>query len=134
MIRNLQWFFGTDRGSKILLGVLLFFFAVYRLLLIQSGQLYWPDEYRYLHALHFLDELRQGDLQSGLTWVFGGFATDSGVASQPSYIFLSTVPAVFQGVGNLFLGIQPDDPSVVHLLPVNKAVYANRSLRSYILT
>lgn len=86
------------------------FLAGYRLLLIQSGQLYWPDEYRYLHAPHLLDELRKGDLVSALYWVFGSGATRIGVAAAPTYVFLSSIPAAFQGIANVFLGLQPDDP------------------------
>jgi hypothetical protein len=102
-------FAGTARGSRILLGVLLLFLAAYRLLLIQSGgQLYWPDEYRYIHALHLLDELRRGDLISALGWVFGEVATMGGVAAAPTYVVMSSIPAAFQGIAAVFLGVQPD--------------------------
>lgn len=91
--------------------MLLVFLAGYRLLLTQSGHLYWPDEYRYLHALHFLDEIRKGDPTSAFGWVFGDVATRGGVASQPTYIMVSIVPAVVQGLANVVFGIQPEDPS-----------------------
>lgn len=97
--------------SGVWLVALLVFLAGYRLLLSQSGQLYWPDEYRYLHALHFLDDIRTGDVTSAFGWVFGEAATRGGVASQPTYILASGVPAVVQGAANLVLGIQPDDAS-----------------------
>jgi len=97
--------------EKILLVLLLVFLGGYRVLLIQTGQLYWVDEYRYLHALHLLDELRQGDLARGLFWVFGSDATEAGVGSRPMYIFLSTIPAFIQGVAHLFMNLQPSDPA-----------------------
>jgi hypothetical protein len=95
-----------DQLSRIGLAVLLLCFGAYRLLLAQSGQLYWPDEYRYLHALHVLDELRKGEISQGLHWIFG---VEAGVASRPSYILISLVPAALQGVANLVFQVQPDD-------------------------
>lgn len=95
---------------RLALAALLVGLALYRAAVGWSGQLYWPDEYRYLHALHVLDELRKGELVGGLTWVFGEFATERGVASQPSYILFSMVPAFIQGVANLLLGIEPSSP------------------------
>lgn len=111
-----------ELSRPVWLGVVLVFLGGYRLLLIQSGQLYWPDEYRYLHVLHFLDELRRVDPGSALNWVFGDLATQGGVASQPSYIFLSIVPAAFQGVANVVFNVQPDDPSFYRIPAVANVI------------
>jgi hypothetical protein len=90
---------------------LLVLLGTYRLCLSWSGQLYWPDEYRFLHALHLLDELRQGDPARGLFWIFGSEATEAGVGSRPMYVFLSTIPAFIQGLAHLFVGLEPSDPA-----------------------
>ncbi|MBM4133185.1 MAG: hypothetical protein FJ245_05380 [Nitrospira sp.] len=87
---------------------------MYRLWVGQTGQLYWPDEYRYLHALHVLDELRKGDLREALHWIFG---VEAGVASRPSYILLSLLPAVGQGVANIVFDLPPTHPSF-YTIPV----------------
>lgn len=102
LLTDSQW------GHQILLGLLLLVLGTYRLCLSWSGQLYWPDEYRYLHALHVLDELRRGDVWRAFYWIFG---SESGVASRPSYILVSMAPALMQGLANMVLGIQPSDPS-----------------------
>lgn len=99
---------GSQRNHKVLLGLLLILLGAYRFCLSWSGQLYWPDEYRYLHALHVLDELRKGDVSRAVYWVFG---SESGVASRPSYILVSLAPALVQGLANMVLGVQPTDPS-----------------------
>lgn len=105
---EIQRLAGSQRGQKVLLGLLLILLGTYRLCLSWSGQLYWPDEYRYLHALHVLDELRKGDVSRAVYWVFG---SESGVASRPSYILVSLAPALVQGLANVVLGVQPTDPS-----------------------
>lgn len=108
---GIQCLTGSQRNHKVLLGLLLVLLGTYRLCLSWSGQLYWPDEYRYLHALHLLDELRQGDLARGLSWIFGSEATEAGVGSRPMYIFLSTIPAFIQGLAHFFMGLEPSDPA-----------------------
>lgn len=100
-----------EHRDKVLMVLLLVFLGGYRVLLIQTGQLYWPDEYRYLHALHLLDELRQGDPTRGLFWIFGSEATEAGVGSRPMYIFLSTIPAFIQALAHLFMRLDPIDPA-----------------------
>lgn len=118
-MKPLEWsraksLFKPEQGHKILLGGLLLFLGAYRLLLIQSGQLYWPDEFRYLHALHLLDELRKGEVAQALYWIFGA---EAGVASRPSYILFSLAPAALQGVANLVFEVQPTD-ATFYRIPV----------------
>lgn len=96
----------TDRKLKALLIVFLVVLAVYRLLLSGSGQRYWPDEARYLHAMHFVDELSKGDVRAGLKWVFG---STSSVAARPGFMSLATIPVLLQGLAHLLLGVQPSD-------------------------
>lgn len=92
-------------GTRLLLLSLFGFFAVYRLLLARSGQLYWPDEFRYLHSLHLLDDLRKGHFVTGMDWMFG-FAN----GGRPGFVLLSTVPAALQGIANLVWGVEPSSP------------------------
>lgn len=96
----------TDRKLKALLIVFLVVLAVYRLLLSGSGQRYWPDEARYLHAMHFVDELSKGDARAGLKWIFG---STFDVAARPGFMFLATIPVFLQGLAHLLLGVQPSD-------------------------
>lgn len=96
----------TDRKLKALLIVFLAVLAVYRLLLSGSGQRYWPDEARYLHAMHFVDELSKGDVRAGLKWIFG---STFDVAARPGFMFLATIPVLLQGLTHLLLGVQPSD-------------------------
>src|SRR6185436_16305040 len=103
-----QGWLATRSAQVLLLGTLFLGLAWYRLAVGWSGQLYWPDEYRYLHALHVVDELRKGSPSQALHWVFG---VESGVASRPSYILMSTVPATAQGLANVLFGVQPTDPA-----------------------
>lgn len=102
------------RGHGAFLALLLVWMALYRLCLGWTGQLYWPDEYRYLHAIHVLDELRKGDIGQVLYWIFGA---EAGVASRPSYILFSLLPAVIQGLANLVFGVQPTD-AVFYRIPM----------------
>lgn len=118
-MKPLEWsraksLFKPEQRHQILLAGLLLFLGAYRLLLIQSGQLYWPDEFRYLHALHLLDELRKGEVAQALYWIFGA---EAGVASRPSYILFSLAPAAFQGVANLVFEVQPTD-AMFYRIPV----------------
>lgn len=111
-VRVNAWLNGK-RCHNILLSLLLVILGTYRLCVSWSGQLYWPDEFRYLHALHVLDELRKGDVSRAIYWVFG---SESGVASRPGFILFSMAPAILQGVGALLLGLQPSDPAF-HRIP-----------------
>lgn len=97
---------GANWKLKTSLSIVLILLAVYRLLLSRSGQLYWPDEYRYLHAVHFMDELHKGNPSAGLKWIFGS-AFD--VAARPGFMLLATIPVFLQGLAHLLLGVQPSD-------------------------
>jgi hypothetical protein len=100
------------RWPVALFCVLLVFLSGYRLLLTQSGQLFWPDEFRYVHALHVLDEIRQGHLGTGVAWLFTvPSVPDANHGAGPAYVALSTVPAVIQGLASLSAGIGPEDPA-----------------------
>lgn len=114
----------SPRGPLLLLGVCLGFLALYRLSVGHTGQLYWPDEYRYLHALHVLDELRKGELGRAVYWIFGA---EAGVASRPSYILLSLVPAAGQGVANVAFGMSPAHP-LFYAIPVVFNVFVSVAL------
>lgn len=91
---------------KAILIVVLALLATYRVLLIGSGQLYWQDEYRYLHAVHFMDELSKGNLTAGLQWIFG---STFDVAARPGFMLLATIPVLLQGLAHHLLGVQPSD-------------------------
>ena len=106
--RDIQDLADSRWGQRLFLGLLLILLGTYRLCLSWSGQLYWPDEYRYLHTLHVLDELRKGDVSRAVYWIFG---SEGGVASRPSYILVSMAPALVQGLANAIFGVQPTDPS-----------------------
>lgn len=93
-------------GTRVSLFLLFGFFAAYRLLLARSGQLYWPDEFRYLHSLHFLDEFRRGQIVAGMEWMFG----DS-TGGRPGFVLLSTVPAAVQGIANVVWKLDPSAPA-----------------------
>jgi len=96
-----------DRRGKVLLGAFLIFLAGYRLLLSESGQLYWPDEFRYLHVMHLIDSLSKGEIVDGLLWVF---ERENQAGSRPAYSFLATIPVFIQGLAYLFTGLEPKDP------------------------
>jgi len=99
------------RWAVALLCVLLIFLSGYRLLLTQSGQLFWPDEFRYVHALHVLDEIRQGNLGASVAWLFTvPSVPEANMGARPSYVALSIIPATVQGLANLVAGIGPQDP------------------------
>ena len=95
-----------------LLVLLIAIIAGYRLLLARSGQLYWADEFRYLHALHFLDDLRHGHTRTAAGWLFGEYT-----GARPGYILLSTVPAALQGLAYVAAGIAPESQNF-YLIPV----------------
>jgi hypothetical protein len=95
-----------NQKQKTFLLLFLVVIVAYRLLLIGAGQRYWPDEYRYLHAMHLIDELSKGNLQGGLNWVFG---TTFDVAARPGFMFFAIIPALMQGVGHLLFEIGPSD-------------------------
>jgi len=101
-----------ERWPVALFCVLLVVLSGYRLLLTQSGQLFWPDEFRYVHALHVLEEIRQGNLVGSVAWLFTvPSAPDANMGARPAYVALSTIPAAVQGLANLIAGVGPEDPS-----------------------
>lgn len=97
---------GANWKLKTSLIIAFILLTAYRLLLSRSGQLYWPDEYRYLHAMHFMDELYKGSLSAGLKWIFG---STFDVAARPGFMFLAMIPVFFQGLAHLLFDIQPSD-------------------------
>ena len=81
-------------------------------MLTRAGQLFWPDEFRYVHGLHVLDEVRHGHISASLVWLFAvPSLPDANVGARPAYVAFATIPAAVQGAANLITGIGPQNSS-----------------------
>ncbi len=111
------------RRRNVLLLLLFAFLTGYRLFLARSGQFYWPDEFRYIRALHLLDALRAGRITEAAQWMFG---TELG--ARPGYVLLSTIPGAVQAFALLLFDVNKASPSFYRIPAAINVVLSIASL------
>lgn len=125
------------QGWVVPLVSFLLLISAFRIALTSSGQLYWPDEFRYVHALHLLEDLRSGDPGRALQWIFTDPslpADQVNMGARPGYVVLSALPAVVQGVANVTVGITPEQPGFYRIAALaNVAVVAGIAILLFLI-
>jgi hypothetical protein len=71
-------------------------------LVLQGGQLYWPDEHRYFRSGGFLSSLAHADLGGALDFIVQ-------TPAHTGFVLVGSLPAVVQYATKLLLGLSAED-------------------------